>query len=188
MNTQAHAIINVALLSRKAKPHLHRYALVGAVVPDVPMFVFWAVETLVLRNPQTDIWRDRYYLPEWQNLFDLFNSVPIALLLLGVGYLLKSEGLIVCCFSLLLHAAGDFFLHHDDGHRHFFPLSNFVFRSPVSYWDPAHYGGVVSVVEVLATVVASAYLFPRLRTSIAKAMLIVVNTLNLIVWTKFVML
>ena len=41
MNTQSHAIINVALLSRKAAPYLHRYALIGAVLPDVPMFILF---------------------------------------------------------------------------------------------------------------------------------------------------
>ena len=52
MNTQSHAIINVALLSRKAAPYLHRYALIGAVLPDVPMFIFFAVEAFVLKHPQ----------------------------------------------------------------------------------------------------------------------------------------
>jgi len=37
---------------------------------------------------------------------------------------------------MALHALFDFPLHHDDGHRHFWPFSEFRFDSPVSYWDP----------------------------------------------------
>ena len=63
MNTQSHAIINVALLSRKATPHLHRYALIGAALPDLPMFIFFAVEAFILKHPQRLIWSERYFLP-----------------------------------------------------------------------------------------------------------------------------
>ena len=100
------------------------------------MFIFFAVEAFILKHPQRLIWGERYFLPEWQNLFDLFNSIPLFLILLGIGYWRKSNALIVCSLSLLLHAAGDFFLHQDDGHRHFFPLLQYRFHSPVSYWDP----------------------------------------------------
>lgn len=37
--------------------------------------------------------------------------------------------------AALLHLALDFPLHHDAGHSHFWPVSWWVFESPVSYWD-----------------------------------------------------
>ena len=83
MNTQAHAIINVALLSQKDKPYLHRYALLGGVLPDVPMFIFFGIETLILKHSQGQIWSERYFLPQWQNIFDIFNSIPFILIALG---------------------------------------------------------------------------------------------------------
>ncbi len=185
MNTQTHAIINVALLSRKAVPHLHRYALIGAVLPDVPMFFFFLVEAFILKHPQSLIWGERYFLPEWQNLFDIFNSIPLFLLLLGIGYWRQSNAVIVCSLSLLLHAAGDFFLHHDDGHRHFFPLLQFRFYSPISYWDPRHHGRIVSAIEILVTIGASVYLFPRLPSRLMKGALVVINLISVLMYVGF---
>ena len=188
MNTQSHALINTALLSRKAASPLHRYALIGAVVPDVPMFIFFAIEAFILKHPQSLIWSERYFLPGWQNLFDIFNSIPLFLLLLGIGYWRKSNALIICSLSLLLHAAGDFFLHHDDGHRHFFPLLQFRFHSPVSYWDPNHHGRIVSAIEILVTAGASIYLFTRLQSRLMKGALVVVNLISVLMYVGFVFL
>ena len=61
--------------------------------------------------------------------------------------------------SLLLHTLGDLPLHHDDGHRHFFPFLDWRFESPVSYWDPAHYGLWFSLVEATAVAVAATLLY-----------------------------
>jgi len=52
-------------------------------------------------------------------------------------------------------------LHHDDAHRHFLPLSGFRFESPISYWDPAHYGLVFGAVELAGVVVGSIVLIRR---------------------------
>ena len=67
-------------------------------------------------------------------------------------------------WSMLIHCGFDFFLHNDDAHHHFFPLSDFAFESPVSYWDAAHYGNIVAPIEVCATLAVSVYLFRRLQT------------------------
>lgn len=61
------------------------------------------------------------------------------LVLLG-AYAARMPLLAALVISMLIHCLCDLPLHHDDGHRHFFPLSDFRFESPVSYWDPAHYG------------------------------------------------
>ena len=53
---------------------------------------------------------------------------------------------------MALHVPEDLFLHHDDGHRHFYPLSQWRYSSPVSYWDPNHYGKIVAPLEALAVV------------------------------------
>ncbi len=185
MNTQSHAIINAALLSRKAKPHLHRYAFIGAVLPDLPMFVFFAIETFILNHLQSQIWGERYFLPQWQNVFDLFNSIPLFLILLGIGYWRKSDAVIVCGLSMLLHAAGDFFLHHDDAHRYFFPFLQFSFHSPISYWDPKHYGRIISIIEILVTIGASVYLFLRLQSRLMQVTLVIINLISVLVYIGF---
>lgn len=188
MNTQSHVIINVALLNRKDKPHLQRYLLLGALMPDLPMFVFFVVEALIFGHPQQQIWSERYFLPQWQNFIDIFNAVPLVLIVLGIGYCLKSEAVMFCCWSMLLHCAADFFLHHDDAHRHLFPLLQFRFSSPISYWDAARYGRIVSLVEIVITIAASIFLFPHLRSRIARVVLIVVNLLSVLLYIGFAFL
>ena len=183
MTTQSHAVLNIALLSKRDKPHLHRYGFIGAVLPDIPIFIFFVVETLLLRTPQSDLWGTRYFITPWQTFFDLFNAVPLILILLGIGYyLLRAEKIVVLAWSLLLHCGFDFLTHHDDGHRHLFPLSDFLFESPISYWDENHYGDLVGTVEGVVTLVASIYLFPRLKTRSGRWSLDLVNVLFIAVF------
>ena len=180
MITHSHAILNIALLSKRHKPFLHFSAFLGAVLPDVPMFVFFIVESMIRKTPQRELWGSRYFMEAWQNFFDLFNAVPLILIMLGVGYyLLNSDRITVFAWSMLIHCGFDFMTHHDDGHHHFFPLSDFVFESPISYWDRDHYGGIVAPIERLVTLVASIYLFPRLKTRLARWSLIAINVLSL---------
>ncbi|MFN0043423.1 MAG: hypothetical protein ACKVSF_09450, partial [Alphaproteobacteria bacterium] len=61
----------------------------------------------------------------------------------------------------LLHIAGDFPLHIDDAHAHFWPLSDWRFRSPVSYWDARHYGQLWAPFEAALAVAMIAVLWRR---------------------------
>lgn len=180
MVTQSHVVLNIALLSKQDKPVLHFYAFIGAVLPDLPMFVFFAVETFILKTSQRELWSSRYFMEAWQTFFDLFNAVPLILIVLGMGYyLLHSERIVVLAWSMLLHCGFDLVTHHDDGHHHFFPLSDFVFESPISYWDRDHYAGIVAPIERLVMLAASVYLFPKLKTRLARGALVVINVLFL---------
>ncbi len=180
MTTQTHAILNTALLSRQYKPFLHSYACVGAVLPDLPIFLFFAIETFILNTPQREIWDSRYFMEAWQAFFDIFNAVPLILILLGIAYyLLQSERLTVLAWSMLIHCAFDFLTHHDDGHHHFFPISDFIFESPISYWDRDHHAEIVGPIERLVMLAASIYLFPRLKFRLARWSLVILNVLFL---------
>ena len=57
--------------------------------------------------------------------------------------------------SMALHCLMDLPLHHDDAHRHFLPLSTWRFRSPISYWDPRHFGSLVAGAELLGVLAGS---------------------------------
>ena len=178
MTTHSHAILNIALLSKRDKPFLHRYAFIGAVLPDLPLFIFFIIESIIRKTPQHELWGSLYFTEAWQNFFDIFNSVPLILILLGIGYyLLNSERITVFAWSLLVHCAFDLLTHNDDGHHHFYPLSNFAFESPISYWDRDHYAGIVAPIERIVFLIASIYLFPRLKTRLTRWCLIIVNVL-----------
>ena len=186
MTTQSHVILNTAFLSQRDKPYLHRYALIGAILPDLPMFLFFAVETFVRKTSQRELWSERYFVQAWQNFFDVFNAIPLILILLGLGYnLLRSQKITVLAWSMLLHCGFDFFLHNDDAHHHFFPLSDFAFESPISYWDGDHYGHILGPIETLVTLGVSIYLFRRLKTRIARWCLVIINLLSVLRYSLF---
>ena len=141
--------------------------LAGAVAPDAPMLWFYYVEKVLLGTPEHAIWRQAYYRDTWQTFIDLFNSVPG----IGVGLLmcwwLRSRVGLLFLASMLLHVALDFPLHHDDGHRHFHPLLDWRFQSPLSYWDPKHHGSLIGIGELVVSVlcVAVVYVYDKTRFS-----------------------
>lgn len=178
MTTHSHAILNMALLSKRDKPFLHVYAFIGAVLPDLPIFVFFIVESVIRKTPERELWGTLYFTESWQNFFDIFNAIPFILILLGIGYyLLNSERVTVLAWSLFIHCGFDFLTHHDDGHHHFFPLSDFVFESPISYWDRNHHAGIFAPIARVVFLIASIYLYRRLKTRLARWCLIAVNIL-----------
>ena len=53
-----------------------------------------------------------------------------------------------------VHTALDIGVHHDDGPLLLFPFDlSYRFMSPVSYYDPAHYGSIVAPIDLAITVV-----------------------------------
>ncbi|NIR16188.1 MAG: hypothetical protein GWN86_20595 [Desulfobacterales bacterium] len=77
------------------------------------------------------------------------------------------------CLAALVSAIQDVFVHHDDAHAHFFPFSDYRFESPVSYWDPTHYGWYASTAEVILVLAASVWTYRRLETRWGKGLLVV---------------
>jgi len=63
--------------------------------------------------------------------------------------------------SMTLHVAGDLPLHREDAHAHFFPFTDWHYISPVSYWDPAHFGAIAGGLEFLGVGVGSVILIRR---------------------------
>jgi hypothetical protein len=159
MNTPAHLLAGAALLGRRS-PAAMTAAVVGSLLPDLPIFLFYAWQKIVLATPERTIWAETYFDPGWQALFDSFNSVPLAALGFGIAWATRRGTVQVFFAAILLHCALDLPLHHDDGHRHFFPLLSWRFESPVSYWDPRRLGQVGAAIE-LACVVTSAVVLGR---------------------------
>jgi hypothetical protein len=153
MNTPAHAVLNLVLLGATKEPRRAAPVLAGAVVPDLPMVVLYAYERL-RGMPEAWIWRTAYYDPRWQMGIDALHSFPLILALLGAALFLGWPRVVLLGASMMLHATVDFFLHHDDAHRHLFPLLDWRFASPVSYWDPRYFGNVTAPLEAIGVVAA----------------------------------
>ncbi len=172
MNTPAHAALNLLVLGRTERDALP--VAIGAIAPDLPMLVFYAWERLVRGVPESAIWSQRYFDPGWQTVFDTSHSIPLLLIGLALVYVTSRVagrtgqsgpqrfiGLFLG--SMVIHALADLPLHREDAHRHFFPLSDWRFVSPVSYWDPRHFGVYAGIGEIVLVVGASIFLYRRYR-------------------------
>ena len=115
----------------------------------------------MLGTPNRQIWQTEYFRDGWQDLFDVFNSIPIALVLLVLALVWRQRAAALLCTSMLLHFALDLPVHHDDGHRHLFPFSDWRYASAVSYWDSRHHGAWGAALELLGVLGSSAALWRR---------------------------
>lgn len=161
MNTPAHAVFNLVLLGRKRRPARTSAIFWGAILPDIPMFWFYFYEKIVAGMPEREIWGRLYFDPRWQALFDAFHSLPVV----GLGYLLcrrfRAPRLAALFASMALHSVCDLVLHHDDAHRHLFPLLDWRFLSPLSYWDPRYHGRLIGIMEAVGVGVGLVLLLRR---------------------------
>lgn len=182
MTTPAHAILNLLVLPREdrgGRPLWLPIAL-GAIAPDATMFGFYAYQKLIAGTPESTIWNDLYFRPEWQVVFDIPHSWPLMALGLWMAWRMASAPWLCFFASMMLHGLGDFLLHNDDAHRHFYPLSDYLFMSPVSYWDPQHYGQIVAPLEALLVVVGSIVLYRASESRSARSLLGVLGGLYLL--------
>ena len=179
MNTQGHIILNLAILGQGKRPTLTWPIIIGSFLPDAAMFVFYAWARGA-GFPDRVIWRDLYYQPFWQDIFAIGNSIPLTLVGLGVALWQRRPRWAALCGSMILHHLEDLPLHHDDAHRHFFPLSDYRFISPVSYWDADHYGAYAAFGEMVLVAIASYFLCLRVRSRWGRGLLIAANLAYLV--------
>jgi len=161
MNTPAHAIVNLLLFGKKQRQHHAVVIMVGALLPDLPMLLFY-LQAKWRGLSESEIWHHDYFAANWQALFDTFHSFPLLGLACFMAWRLQKPVYLVFFASMFVHSCFDFPLHNADAHHHFFPLSMWQFHSPLSYWDPQHYGRVIAVIELFTVLIGGAWL---LRTS-----------------------
>lgn len=175
MNTPTHGIINLALLIKPQTPQANLAIVIGGILPDIPIFIFYLWAKFIARLPEVKIWSEAYYQTFIQNIVAIFHSIPLAIICWLISYYFGWQILQVICISLLLHSLLDLPVHNDDAHKHFFPFSNYRFISPISYWDPKHYGSIVALIEILLVLLATLRVFPGINSVIGKALIILVN-------------
>lgn len=159
MNTPTHLLVACALLSRVDQPRRNLAVAAGALIPDLTIFVFYAVEKLAGTDERA-IWSERYWTEPWQTLGAISNSVPLILVILAAGLALRAPIVKVFAFAALSHLALDFLFHANDAHRHFWPLTDWRFHAPISYWDSDHHGAVGRLID-LALLAGSAVILWR---------------------------
>jgi hypothetical protein len=133
MHTPTHAALNFLVLGRSpASPRL--WILIGAVLPDVPMFGFFLYEHFVRGEGVRHIFQDLYFEPGWQTVFDVSHSIPLFLLLAAFFWWRESRSGLLFAMSLLLHSLVDWPTHLEDAHAYFWPLWREPLPGVFSYW------------------------------------------------------
>jgi len=161
MNTPAHLILGLAAFSKRGNVSVTAAAGLGALLPDLSLYVMAGVSLTLLQIPPQVVFGELYFSDAWQRVFAIDNSAVLWGLLLGLALWRKSGWAVALCGAALLHIALDFPLHHDDGRPHFWPLSGWVFESPISYWDSAHHARIIAPLEGLLVLVCAGVLAMR---------------------------
>lgn len=181
MNTQTHLLVAAALLAKPDAPKRNIALIIGALLPDIAIFILfgWAVATGV---PQQTLWREVYFSEPMLTFTAIGNSAPLlaTIALVGWAYARWRAGnplpslplLTVLGLAALSHLALDFPVHADDAHPHFWPISEWRFRSPVSYWNNAYHAQWVTVIELLVALGLLTLLWRRFKARWVRAILL----------------
>ena len=161
MNTPAHLLIGAAVFGRPATSRILGSALIGAMLPDLSLYMMAGVSLILLKIPPETVFGELYFSDGWQMVFAIDNSFFIWLGLLALAIWWRSQWAIALTCAALLHLALDFPLHHDDGRAHFWPASWWVFESPQSYWDINHGARWVAPIEGVLALIAFVMLWLR---------------------------
>lgn len=157
MNTPAHIAASLLVWKDETGWRSASAVVIGAVLPDAPMFAFYAWQKLVARQTESEIWTKLYFQDGWQLFFDVFNSIPLMLLVMAISHWFGFRWGVLLGASALLHLCCDLPVHHDDAHRHFLPFTHWRFASPISYWDPRHHGLAFMVLELVFAISVCVY-------------------------------
>ena len=178
VNTPTHSLLALALLSKRGQTKRNWAVFIGSLLPDAVIYIWAPYQMFIKRENGARIWDELYFEAPMQNAVALFNSIPIYGALAAIGYWqrkkLWGKCLLVFALAALIHMATDLPVHNHDAYRHFWPISEWRFYSPLSYWEADHHAGWVSLIEA-ALGFASIFIlwrrFPKLWVKIVLGVL-----------------
>ncbi|SFI13186.1 cobalamin biosynthesis protein CobQ [Albimonas pacifica] len=193
MNTPAHLIFAAAAFARPVPPgpgaaaarRRNLAALAGGIAPDLGLFALFAWARWVQGHDLPTIFGQDYGSPLWQGMFRVDNSIVLWGALALAALALRRPTPAVFAGAALLHLAFDLPLHHSDARPHFWPVTDWVFRSPLSYWNPARHGHEVALAEGALCLLLAVVLWRRFRgawTHAAILILLAVEAAPTVVW------
>lgn len=161
MNTPAHLLIGAAVMGRKGSLAVVWAALLGALLPDLSLYLLAGGALYLFEIPPQIVFDELYFSDTWQTIFAIDNSFVVWAALFALALWYGVPWATALTGAALLHLCLDFPLHHDDGRAHFWPLSGWVFESPLSYWDRDHGAMWLAPVEAFAATLAAIALWQR---------------------------
>lgn len=185
MNTPTHALIALAAFSKSGDRPRNLWVLAGALIPDLAIFLWAPWQRWGLGRDWGTIWDQHYFEGPMQTLIALFNSVPIYAAIFALAWWQRRTrwGVWVMVFSLaaLLHIGLDAPVHGHDAYQHFWPLSDWRFYSPVSYWEVDLHARWIALIEAAIVLISATVLwrrFPKLINKIILAILVALTLLG----------
>lgn len=195
MMTQTHILLSAAVFAKPGRNRRNAVILIGSFIPDLVIYILFAWASLNGIS-QDQLWNHVYWREPWQSWNAIGNSVPmyLALLLVAVALIHPSDGRprwqslpALFALSALLHIAFDLPLHNDDAHQHVWPVTDWRFISPLSYWDRDHYGGIIAPLEAILGMGLAVLLFRRFKHIAVRVVLSIMLLLYLAVPVFFLL-
>ena len=180
MNTPAHLIFGLAAFGKPESKAITAAALVGALIPDFSLYAMAGWHLNVLGTSPQVVFGELYFSDAWQGIFRIDNSIILWGIGLALAVMFRSGVAFALCGAALLHLGLDFLLHNDDGRAHFWPITNWIFASPVSYWDPDHYGNIVGPIEIALSLAACAYLWRRYKGVLMRILIAILGLMEFV--------
>jgi len=168
MITTTHVVVNalaVKIPTLKKVISKPKAFIFGGLAPDmflyiasIVMFSYYSLTTNLATDEIFDyIYNDLFF----NNIYWLIgqNILHAPFVLIGLYFAakkFKKYKHVLQSFALGagLHTVIDVFTHHNDGPLVLFPFNlSYRFSSPISYWDPAHYGNILAPIDLTITVV-----------------------------------
>jgi len=175
MMSPTHSLLALAVLAKKGKRRHNWAVFIGSIIPDLAIYLWAPYQRYVNGVSGQQLWGELYFAPPMQNLIAYFNSIPIyaGLALLGYTARAKLWGQLLLVFALaaLLHMVTDFPVHAEDAYRHFWPLTDWRFYSPFSYWDINHHAAWVGLIDVGIAAISGFVLWRRFPALWVRAVL-----------------
>ena len=198
MNTQSHVIMGAVLMGQ-GMPRKAWAGALGGVAPDIPMLLI-VIALKLAGTPDRTIFGELY----WQNWWQMCNAIGHNFWLWGglvvLGLYMRDRlsasvrsfdgwtSLSLFAGSALLHTAVDFICHREDAHMSLWPVTRWKFMSPVSYYDPQHYGTWFSLFEAGLGVFLAYVLYRQFKHRLLRAAVVIAMAMYVAVPTYFILL
>ena len=160
MNTPAHILLGASIFGSRDKNKLNitLAAMLGGVLPDLSLYFMAGFAMFVLKTPPNIVFDELYFSDAWQFVFSIDNSFLVWGVLFFIAVKLQKRVLIALTLAALLHLLCDITLHNDDARQHFWPMSDWRFISPLSYWDSNHHALIIAPIEGVLCAISATFL------------------------------
>ena len=173
MNTPAHLIMGAAAFGRPGHRRITVAALFGSLAPDISLYAMVSWLIYVLGVEPRVVFGQYYFSSAWQRVFAVDNSMVLWGLALGLAAWSRNPALIAFAGAALLHLVFDFPVHNNDARMHFWPVTDWVFVSPISYWDSRFHAAIIGPLELGIAMLLSAFMLARYKTFRARGLIFV---------------